>query len=413
VKILMYGINFAPEVTGVGKYTAEMAAWLAQRGHTVRVVTAPPYYPNWKVFDGHQSWAYRTSEWHGVRVMRCPLWVPGAPTGLTRLLHLMSFAVSSLPVLVAQAFWRPSVLWVVEPPLFCAPAAALVGWACGAKTVMHVQDLEVDAAFELGLLRSQFLRRVVTGLESFVMKRFDVVSTISRKMVERVRDKGVSPRRLFLLGNWADTAGIVPGIDGQRFKDMLAIPRSAVVALYSGNMGRKQGLELLAEVARALVAETDVYFVFCGAGVGKAELQASCEGLKNVRFMDLQPVELLPQLLGMADIHLLPQRADASDLVMPSKLCGMLASGKAVVATALEGSELASVVSRCGLVVPPGDVTAAAAAVLQLARHPAHAQQLGRAGRAYSESHLDQTAILDRFVRCVTEGQALADSKLV
>ena len=66
LKILIYGINFAPELTGVGKYTGEMAAWLAAAGHEVRVITAPPYYPDWNVGDGHRGDRYALADFHGV-----------------------------------------------------------------------------------------------------------------------------------------------------------------------------------------------------------------------------------------------------------------------------------------------------------------------------------------------------------
>ena len=105
MKILFYGINFAPELTGIGKYTGEMAQWFAEQGHEVRVITAPPYYPAWKVSEGYQN-AYVTEQWNGVTVYRTPLWVPAQPNGVKRLVHLASFALSSLPTLFKQWFWR-------------------------------------------------------------------------------------------------------------------------------------------------------------------------------------------------------------------------------------------------------------------------------------------------------------------
>jgi colanic acid biosynthesis glycosyl transferase WcaI len=113
--------------------------------------------------------------------------------------------------------------------------------------------------------------------------------------------------------------------------------------------------------------------------------------------LDLQPAERLPDLLATADIHLLPQRADAADLVMPSKLTGMLASARAVVATAHTGTELANVVQTCGLVVPPEDPAALAQAIHTLALDAALRERLGAAGFAYTQAHLDREAVLQRF----------------
>lgn len=398
MRILIYGINFSPELTGIGKYTGEMAAWLAARGHQVRVVTAPPYYPDWRVWAGFSGWRYQVADEAGgsLRVVRCPLWVPARPAGLTRLLHLASFALSSLPVLLGQWRWRPEVVFVVEPPLFCAPGALLLARLCGAKAWLHIQDFEVDAAFDLGLLSGARLQRMVLAGERWLLRRFDRVSTISRRMLALAQAKGVAAECLVLFPNWVDVLAIQPGgpkigageTAPHALRAELQIEPTALVALYSGNMGKKQGLEILAEAATRLRNAAGLVFVFCGNGVGRADLVAHCAGLPNVRFLDLQPLARLGELLTMADIHLLPQRADAADLVMPSKLTGMLASGRPVVATARADTELANAVAGCGVVTPPGDAAAFAAAITALAQDAPLRARLGAAARDYAVCHL-------------------------
>ena len=394
MKILIYGINYAPELTGIGKYSAEMAEWLAARGHSVSVVTAPPYYPQWRVHDGYRAGRYAREERAGVSVRRAPLWVPARPGGVKRLLHLASFALSSLPSLLRAAAGRPDVILVVEPALFCAPSAWLAARLCGARAWLHVQDYEVDAAFELGLLKGAWLRRAVARAERWLMRRFDRVSTISERMLALARDKGVEPARAVLLPNWIDAQAITPDLDGGAYRAQLGIPADAIVALYSGNMGGKQGLQVLADVARRLEGETRLWFVFCGQGPERAALQARCAGLARARFLDLQPAERLGELLCMADIHLLPQRAGAADLVMPSKLTGMLASGRPVVCGAAPGTELAGVITRCGLLTPPEDAAAMAEAVLSLAQNGAARAALGQAARRHALAHLHVDAVL-------------------
>lgn len=400
MKILIYCINFAPELTGIGKYTGEMATWLAARGHEVRVVTAPPYYPDWKVGAGHSGSAWRREECNGAQVWRCPLWVPARPGGIKRVLHLASFALSSLPVMLRQLLWQPDAVWVVEPPLFCAPTAWAVARLSGARAWLHISDYEVDAAFDLGLLKGKALKRVVLAAEHWLMRRFDVVSTVSQRMLERALSKGVDADRLVAFPNWVDVGAFISA-NGQAYRDELGIPPGAMVALYSGNMGRKQGLEIMAQVARSCAEQRHgsdrLWFVFCGNGVGRADLLAQCEAIPNVRFLDLQPAERLPDLLAMADIHLMPQRAGAADLVMPSKLTGMLASARPVVATALAGTELANVVQLCGIVVPPEDPVAMTRAVLELAGNASWREQLGQAGRHHALHQIDRESVLQRF----------------
>jgi colanic acid biosynthesis glycosyl transferase WcaI len=299
--------------------------------------------------------------------------------------------------MLRQLAWRPDIVWVVEPPLFCAPTAVFIARLAGAQAWLHVQDYEVDAAFALGLLKGADARRLVTRIEGWLMRRFDRVSTISESMMARALDKGVDRDKLVFFPNWTDLNSIKPLSRPSSFRAELGIPDNAAVALYSGNMGGKQGLEIMAQAARLLAAEPDLYFVFCGNGAGKEELGQLSAGLPNVLFLDLQPLERLNDLLGMADIHLLPQRADAADLVMPSKLTGMLASGRAVVATAGDETGLGKVVRQCGAVVPPGDTAAFAEAIRMLARDPDRRRMLGQAGRSYAELHLGMNAILTRF----------------
>lgn len=400
MRILLYGINFAPELTGTGKYTGEMAAWLAAAGHQVRMVTAPPYYPEWRVWPSYLAGRYARHVWQGVTVFRSPLWVPKRVSGIKRLIHLASFAVSSFPVLMAQWRWRPDLVWVVEPPLFCAPAAVVFARLTGAKAWLHVQDYEVDAAFEMGLLKGARLRAWIAAGERWLMRRFDRISTISTRMIERASTKGIESARLVRFPNWVNVSAISPLTAASGFRQELGINPSTVVALYSGNMGRKQGLEILAEVAAGLQGDQDLAFVFCGDGLSKEDMVRRCEGLPNVRFLPLQPVERLNDLLGLADIHLLPQRADAADLVMPSKLTSMLASGKAVIATAAPGTELANVVeksARCGLIVPPENAAALVLAIQALAADPERRAAMGLNGRAYAIRELDREIVLQRF----------------
>ena len=139
--------------------------------------------------EGHSAWAYRRGDWHGVDLWRAPTWVPARPRTPARLAHLASFMLSSLPLLLAQARWRPDVVMVVEPPLFCAPGVLLLSKLAGGRSWLHIQDYEVDAAFGLGLVRGGRVRRMALAAERWLMGRFDRVSTISAAMLAKAADK--------------------------------------------------------------------------------------------------------------------------------------------------------------------------------------------------------------------------------
>ncbi|WP_431111943.1 glycosyltransferase WbuB [Variovorax paradoxus] len=419
MKILLYSMNFTPELVGIGKYSGEMAQWLHEQGHDVRVIASPPFFPHWAPFEGYSAWAYRKTDWNGITVWRAPTWVPARPRALARIAHLFSFMASSMPLLLAQIRWKPDLVFVVEPPLFCAPAVLFFSRMLGIKSWLHIQDYEVDAAFGMGLVRGARTRRFALSVERWLLSQFSRVSTISAAMLDKARDKGIDESRLVLLPNWVDARAIFPqpaaasgvGEPASGYRSTLGIPADDVVVLYAGSLGAKQGIELLADAAQRLVAAAHIHFVFCGNGPSREPLMAACASLPRVHFMDLQPAERLNELLGMADIHVLPQRADAADLVMPSKLAGMLASGKAVIVTAHAGTELSNVVSGRGMVVAPGDADALADAIAQLAVSRPQREAMGAAARLFAETELDRNAILQRLdrelLRCVAEPLAV------
>ena len=422
MRILIYGLNFTPELTGIGKYTGEMAAWLAARGHDVRVVTAPPYYPAWRIGPTHRNTFATEHPQPNLTVFRTPLYVPAKPTGLKRMAHLFSFMLGSIPTMLRQPFWHPDVLFTVEPTFFGAPLALLIAAACDIPTWLHVQDFEVDAAFDLGLLPAHGpVHTLALTLERLFTSAFTRVSSISAKMTDRALTKGLPPRRVVLFPNWVDIDAIhpqPPGAPNVIRRDLAAtIPGidDKLLILYSGNMGAKQGLELLAPLASSFApggphADSRVHFLFCGDGAFRPQLETLVAGHPNVTLLPLQPLDRLNDLLNAADIHLLPQRAGAADLVMPSKLTGMLSSGRPVVATADPGTQVAGVVSGaptpttpghdpCGLVVPadsevPADLHAA---VARLVHDPALRHQLGAAARRYAVGHLGRDQVLRRF----------------
>ena len=401
MRILVVGINYAPDLIGVAKYTTEFCESMAAWGHEVRVVTGPPYYPDWSIpREYRRSW-YVRERVNEVDVIRAPIYVPARPSGVRRLLHHASFLVSAAgPLLSGALFWRPDIVFVVAPSLLSAPIAALAARLAGAASWFHVQDLEVDAAFEVGLLRGGAARRVMAAFERWILKAFQRVSTISPQMMARLEHKGIAPSRLREFRNWIDTGIVTPGSRQTPLRTELRLEADDIVALYSGAMSNKQGLELIVGAAAAVKdVHPSLKFVLCGNGPAKPTLMQMSDGLSNVRFLDLQPLDRVSELLSTADIQLLPQKAEIADLVLPSKLAGMLASGRPLVAMAKPGTGLATEVEGAGLVIEPGNADALAGALLTLATDDALRARLGAVARRRAEQKWDRVSIMRSLER--------------
>ncbi len=399
MRILILGINFIPELTGIGKYTGEMMQFLTQRGHQVHVVTTPPYYPHWRVMDGYHPWRYQWENIHGAKVIRCPLWVPRKPRGLNRLVHLATFACSSFPIMLMQSRWKPHLVLCIVPAIASAPTAWLTARLSGSKAWLHIQDFELDAALNLKMLPGlSWAGKILQNLERNLLNRFDHISTISPRMIDHLKGKGVAPDKISLLENWVDCDVIYPISELTSLRVEWNLLKAKLIVLYAGNMGHKQGLETLIESARRLNSESTIQFVLCGEGGSRSSLQQQAADLHNVHFYPLVPAEQLNQLLNTADVHVLTQRGSAADLVMPSKLSGMLASGRPVIATAEAGTQLAAIIPQVGVLVPPEDPDALASAIQHLAQHPYLRQMLGTRARAYAIENWSKEKILKSWI---------------
>ena len=394
MRILIHTINYRPELTGIGKFTAEMSEWLAARGHVVTVVAPPPYYPQWQIFPSYRAWSYSSAIIDKVRVLRAPIWIPKRPGGVARVLYALSFAISSFPPVLREAL-RADVVFVIEPSFLNSPLAWIAARIARARVWLHIQDFEIDLAYDLNQLRKG--RWLAGAIESWISRRFDVVSSISRRMIQRAEDKGVEREKLFLLPNFFDCDAIYPtGDDVNPLRAQLGIDPRCIVGLYSGSLGAKHGLEVILESAKILQG-VPVHFIICGEGVAGASLRDRANRAPNITFLPLQPASGLNALLNAADLHLLPQRQGAAESVMPSKLIGMLASGRPVIAMAARQSEVAHLIRGCGVRVDHGDVEGFARTIRKLADHPAERRRMGEEARSRALVHFRRDDVLEQF----------------
>ncbi|MBC7450150.1 MAG: WcaI family glycosyltransferase [Cytophagales bacterium] len=400
MKILIYGINYTPDLTGIGKYTGEMGAWLARKGHEVEAITAVPYYPKWNVDPAYKGKLWHTETIAGVKVRRCPLYVPSKVTGSSRMVHEFSFFLSSAIFWLKAFFKKYDVIITPYPPL----VIGFWPWIYKiihpkATWVFHIQDLQVDAARELGLIKNKKFLSALQKTESFWLRKADYISSISEGMKQRILKKGIPENKYIMLPNWAETHIITPLTKEQSMRDELGITKETKVILYSGNLGEKQGVDIIVDAAHELRAMTNVVFLIAGEGAFKERLEsyAAEQDVKNVRFLSLQPYHKLASFLATADLHLVVQKRSAGDLVLPSKFMSILSAGGIALVTTEKNTSLYNMIQvhETAYMCEPENL-AVFTNMLQTILLKDSSEMSLRA-RTYAEEHLSIDAVLSAF----------------
>ncbi len=388
MKITVWGINYDPEPTGIGPFNTDLCVWLASRGHGVTMLSTFPYYPWWKKRAEDKGKVHEKSLLNGVTLHRCWHYVPEKPSTVKRLIHELSFVATS----TWRALWteKPDVYFVVSPSLFLGIGAFIASRLKRRPFVFHVQDLQPDAALGLGMIKPGLSVKMLYALEKWSYGRAALVSGISGGMIEAYRRKGVPEGKIYLFPNWipdappsADGAANVGG-SGASFRREYGIGAETPLIAYSGNVGMKQGLEVVVEAARGGGA----HWAICGEGAAKPALEAAiaADPESGARLYPLQPDDRYKALLREADVSLITQQKGTGQFFFPSKLLSILQYGRPVLAVADEASELARATHEggFGIVVEPGDVAGLRAAAQEIIGASAERKaEWARRGRAW------------------------------
>ncbi|AFY99124.1 glycosyltransferase family 4 protein [Calothrix sp. PCC 6303] len=399
MRILIYSYNYYPEPIGIAPLMTELAEGLVKRGHEVRVVTAMPNYPQREIYEAYRGKMFVEEEKNGVQIRRSFVWIRPQPNLLDRVMLDASFVVTSfLPALLG---WRPDVILTTSPSLpGCVPAAAL-GGIFGCPVVLNLQDILPDAAIHVGLIKSKFLIKVFTALEKFSYRTATKISVIADGFVDNLLKKGVKASKMVQIPNWVDVNFIRPmPKEGNAFRETHNLQGKFVVQ-YSGNIALTQGLETVVKAASKLRHIPDITFVIVGEASGLQRLQQECQdnGADNVLLLPFQPREKLPEMLAAADVGLVVQKKNVISFNMPSKIQVLLASGRALVASVPDNGTAARAIrnSQGGVVVPPEDAEALAAAILELYQNPEQVNSLGYNSRKFAVENYSFDNALNQY----------------
>ncbi len=397
LNVLVWGINYAPEAAGIAPYNVALCEYLHEAGHAVHMLTSFAYYPEWKKLPGDEGRWFRTDDVRGVPVHRCWHYVPQKVSSLKRIVHEGTFVLTSF--LRGLTLPRPDVIFVASPPLLLGAAAWWLGKLRRAPYIFHVQDLQPDAAVGLGMLRQSPFTRMLYQLEALAYKKAARVSGISQGILRMFRDKGVPETKQVHFPNGFRTPDLSALPTPGRWRAKQGFAPDDFLAVYGGNLGVKQGLEILIDAA-ALLREKRVRLVICGHGAARDRIQAEIERRHppNLTLLPMHYGEDFREMMVDTDLCLITQQTGTGQYFFPSKLLSALAFARPTLAVADDHNELAFVLRDGGFGVrtSPGQPAELAAELDRLARLDVNAlRRMGEAGRQFGQQFAFEKVLPD------------------
>ncbi|MDB4516435.1 glycosyltransferase family 4 protein [Crocinitomicaceae bacterium] len=377
----------------------ELAESLVDQGWDVTVITGFPNHPGGVVYDGYKKQLFQ-EQWMGnVRIWRVFLHTSARRSYFSRILTFISFTLSSSLCLLFRG--KPDLVFAVLQPLSLGAILPLIARLKGARLVFNIQDLHPDAQINLGMIKNRLLIRLLKAVEQYSYRHADGLSVICDAFRDHCIGKGAEAGRIAVIRNWIDLDEIRPEPRINAFRSELGLADEDTVILFAGTIGLASGAEVMLDVAERLIDHRHIRIVFVGEGASLPAIRkdARARGMDNLVFSPFQPRERLSEVQAIADISIVTIRPGSEQMSVPSKVLGYMAAARPVLAAAPTGSETARFISEsgAGIVVPPGDPEAIAAAILDLQGRPGEMQALGNRGRSYLEENLTRAHIGKRY----------------
>lgn len=393
-RVLFLNRSYWPDGEATGQLLTELTEDLAHRFEVTVVAGHPNSNPS-----GESYHSFRSEMRRGVRILRVPHtrlpkgWLPG------RAINFLTFLFSA--ALRALCCRRQDVVVVETDPFLLALIGLLLRIRHRASLIVYLQDIHPDIGIAIGRLKETWLTQALRKCLNSAYRRSDRIVVLSRDMRHTLTAAGVSADHISCVPNWTDTRTVRPAVGRNHFRRDAGIAEDRFVVMYSGNFGATQQLENLIEVADRLQDRSDIQFVLIGGGSAEAALKDAVARRKllNVQFFPYQSRDNLGESLSAADLHVIMVHPAALAYLMPSKLYGILAASRAVVAAVPAASELAELITdhRTGYVVPPGDCEAMAAAILAARSNRAETAEMGSRGRRLAEDRFDRSETTRQF----------------
>ena len=398
-KITIVGINFWPEDTAIGLYTYQLANFYREQGLEVNVITGFPYYPEWRINSEYRSKkTYYEESINGIKIYRFKQYVPKKPIFFKRILHLLHFTLGSFINLFKIK--KTDVVLCVVPFIGCVLIGKFLAKLKGAKLWVHIQDFEFDAVRDSNLVDEKtdknIIFRMLFYIESKLLNSADLLSTISFSMLKKLKGKTKIKIEKKLLPNWVDQNFIVP----EGYKKHSYLKSDKFKILYSGNIGEKQDWDFFIKFAKELDKEKDIQIIVVGNGSKRYWLEEKLLDLENIWFYNPVAYSELSDLLCSADLHILFQKVNLIDTVMPSKILAMMASKRPSLITGSLKSEVAKVIieSKGGKFFETSTTKDVLKYVYELKSNKKLINNYGENSRSYIVEKFSKNQILNQFI---------------
>jgi colanic acid biosynthesis glycosyl transferase WcaI len=328
-------------------------------------------------------------------------------TGLVgKSIDLATFHLMAGIALLLAARRGDVIVAKTDPPLLSV-VAGLAGRLKGARLVNWLQDVYPEVATALGALRGP-PARILRILRDASLRRASANVALGATMAARLEAAGA--QRVRIAPNWTDETAITPlSAEHSPLRRAWGLEGRFVVA-YSGNLGRAHEFDTMLGAARLLAEEPAIGFLVIGDGHQARALRAGAQaaGLANIDFQPYQPSQLLSQSLGAGDVHWVSLRPELEGLIVPSKVYGILAAGRPIIAVTAPDGETARLVAAhgCGLNVEPGDSQGFASAVRRLAFDRGLTERMGAAARAAAIGVFSRASALARWREIIDEAES-------
>lgn len=390
--VLVITRHYFPEPTGSAPPMTQLAEWLARNGCRPRVVTSRPSYPTPKVFHGYAKGELDRETLNGVEIIRRPTNAVRGTSLLKRVLPEFRFMVQ---LWAARLFGqqRPAAQMVSLCPSIFTIIGALPFRARGGRHIAVVHDIQSGLGRALGSPFVRVLMNLLQRLEGWALNRVDHLVVLSESMADALRDIGV--RRPITI--------LPPQIDCNAIQPLQRPAGAPPTLMYSGNFGRKQGLQQVLDMAAILkVRAPEIRIIMRGEGALKESIEDGIRsaGLTNVQLLPLVAQEEIGMSMAEGDVHLVPQIAEGGDFAVPSKAFAIMAAGRPFIATGTPGSAIERLALESGafVCVPPYDAEAFADAAIKLLANDGERGRLSEAGRHFVLGYADTDVVMTRML---------------